>query len=110
MAKNANSSIRVKFGRGTSEVGRRPVTADLAPSLGLKNVRVVLVNSLVPGLSAAKGATRGRCHSDNRRQTDRRSELISRSNQEFVAGTVTLTVLRAGRERRVSLNVGEFRV
>src|SRR5205823_10054122 len=43
-----------KVRRGMLGVGIQPVTSDLAASLGLKDVRGILVNSVVPGGPAEK--------------------------------------------------------
>lgn len=112
MAKNVMDQL-VQAGRvrrGSLGVTIRPVTSDVAASLGLQDVRGALVNSVGGGGPAERaGLKRGDVITafNGAPVTDTNSlrNAIARSQP----GTeVTLTVIRAGREQQLRATLGEL--
>lgn len=112
MARNVMDQL-VRTGRvrrGSLGVTIQPVTADLATSLGLKEVRGALINSVLPGSPAERAGLR-------------RGDVVTAFNgspvndpnsfRNQVAATqpgteVTLTLVRDGREEQVRATLGEL--
>jgi Do/DeqQ family serine protease len=99
-----------KVRRGQLGVGIQPVTSDIASSLGLKQVRGVLVNAVTPGGPAERAGIRT-------------GDVIiaaigtpiddANGFRNHIAGTapgteVTLTVVRDGREQQIRVKLGEL--
>jgi Do/DeqQ family serine protease len=100
-----------KVRRGQLGVGIQPVTSDLAASLGLKDVRGVIVNQVQPGSPAERAGIK-----QEDVITSFNGAVVNDSNdlRNKVAGTqpgtqVSLTVLRGGREQQVQATLGEFK-
>jgi len=111
MAKNVMDQL-IKSGnvrRGVLGVTVQPVTSDLAASLGLKDTKGVIVNSVQAGSSAEKaGLKQGDII------TKLNGALVNDSNafRNHVASTqpgtsITLTVLRDGQEQELTATLGE---
>ena len=112
MAKNVMDQLKAggKVRRGRLGVGIQEITSDLAKSLGLSEVRGVLVNSVDAGGPAASAGIRpgdiiaavGGARVDN-----------TNTLRNRIAGTppgteVTLTILRDGREQQIRARLSEL--
>ena len=114
MAKNVTGQLTAKgkVQRGMLGVGIQPVTSDIAASLGMKETRGVLVNSVAPGGPADKAgvkpgdvitAMNGKAVND---PNVFRNEIASTA-----PGTeASFTLLRNGKEQQVSTKLGELTV
>jgi Do/DeqQ family serine protease len=99
-----------KVRRGQLGVSIQPMTAELAANFGLKEVRGVLVNGVAPNGPAAKAgikqgdvilAFNGTPVSDG-------NTLRNHVASTAPGATVTLTILRDGREQQLQVPVGEY--
>ncbi|MBV8732398.1 MAG: PDZ domain-containing protein, partial [Acidobacteriia bacterium] len=91
-------------------VGIQPVTSDLAASLGLKDVRGVLVNSVSPGEPGAKAGLRPgdvilKLNGKDVNDPNTLRNEIARTAPET---DVTLTVNRNGREQDIHARLAEL--
>lgn len=100
-----------KVRRGQLGVGIQPVTSDLAASLGLTDVRGVVVNQVSPGSPAERAgiktedvitAFNGAAVTDS---NDLRNKVASTQPGTEVA----LTIVRGGHEQQVKATLGEFK-
>ena len=96
--------------RGQLGVGVQPVTSDLASSLGLKEVRGVLVNSVTPGSPAEKAGlhTGDIIVAMNGTPVDDPNALRNRVATTPPDSQVKLTIIRDGREQQMNLKLGEL--
>ncbi|MBV8907123.1 MAG: Do family serine endopeptidase, partial [Acidobacteriia bacterium] len=112
MARNVMDQLigKGKVHRGMLGVGIQPVTSDLAASLGLKDVRGVLVNSVSPGEPGAKAGLRpgdvilklnGKDVND---PNTLRNEIASTAPET----DVTLTINRNGMEQDIHARLAEL--
>ena len=99
-----------KVRRGQLGVSIQPMTAELAANFGLKKVRGVLVNGVAPNGPAAKAGVRqgdvilafnGTAVSDG-------NTLRNYVASTTPGSTVTLTILRDGREQQLQVTLGEY--
>jgi len=99
-----------KVRRGMLGVGIQPVTSDIAASLGLKDVRGILVNSVVPGGPAEKaGIKAGDIITAINGQPVNDGNVLRNQVASTAPGTdVTLTILRNGNEQQVHVKVAEL--
>ena len=96
--------------RGHLGVSVQPLTSDLASSLGLKQVRGVLVNGVTPGGPADRAGLRG---SDvitamDGHPVDDPNDLRNRVAATAPNSQVTLSIIRDGREQQVSVKLSEL--
>ena len=111
MAKNVMDQL-IKSGsvhRGVLGVTVQPVTSDLAASLGLKETKGVIVNSVQAGSSAEKAGLK---QGDVITKLNGVAVTDSNAFRNHVASTqpgtsITLTVLRDGHEQDLSATLGE---
>ena len=101
-----------KVRRGQLGVQIQPVTSDLAQSLELKEVRGVLVNSVVPG---SAGERAGLKQGDvilalNGQSVNDSNQLRNRVGGTMPGTEVTLSVLRDNREQQLKATLGELSV
>ena len=112
MAKNVMEQL-VKTGkvrRGYLGIGPQDVTADIAQSIGLREVRGVIVRSVQPGSAAERAGLR---RGDVITTLNGQPVTDSNSFRNRIAGTqpggeVTLTVTREGREQQVRATLAEL--
>jgi len=99
-----------KVRRGMLGVGIQPVTSDIAASLGLKDVRGILVNSAVPGGPAEKaGIKAGDVITAVNGTTVNDTNVLRNMVASTAPGTdLTLTVLRNGAEQQLHVKAGEL--
>jgi len=99
-----------KVRRGQLGVAVQPVTSDIAASLGLKEVRGVLVNSVVPGSPAAKAGLRPGdvITSFNGTPVDDPNSFRNQVASTTPGTNVTISLLRDGREQQVTVKLGEL--
>ncbi|HKE57218.1 MAG TPA: DegQ family serine endoprotease [Pyrinomonadaceae bacterium] len=95
--------------RGVLGVTVQPITSDIAASLGLKDMNGVIVNSVMPGGSAEKAGLK---QGDVITKLNGVAVTDSNAFRNHVASTqpgttVTLTVLRNGREQELSATLAE---
>ncbi|HKY09609.1 MAG TPA: Do family serine endopeptidase [Candidatus Binatia bacterium] len=100
-----------KVERGALGIGIQPVTPDIASSLGLKESRGVIVNSVTPNSAAARAGIR---QGDVIKTFDGEPVLDGNSLRNRVARTapeteVKITVIRDGKETELSAKLGEYR-
>jgi serine protease Do len=96
--------------RGQLGVTIQPVTSDIASSLGLKESRGVLVNSVTPGGPAERaGIHRGDVIlAINGEPVHDTNSLRNRVASTKPGSEVTLTILRDGSEQQVRVTLGEL--
>ncbi|HEV2764344.1 MAG TPA: DegQ family serine endoprotease [Pyrinomonadaceae bacterium] len=112
MAKNVLDQL-VKSGkvrRGYLGIGPQDVTADIAQSIGLRDVRGVIVRNVQPGSAAERAGLR---RGDVITSLNGQPVLDSNSFRNRIAGTqpggeVTLTVTRDGREQQLRATLAEL--
>ena len=112
MARNVMDQL-VKTGkvrRGYLGIGPQDVTADIAQSLGLRDVRGVIVRSVQPGSAAERAGLR---RGDVITALNGQPVTDSNSFRNRIAGTqpggeVTLTVTREGREQQLRATLAEL--
>ena len=112
MAKSVMDQL-VKTGkvrRGYLGVGPQDVTADIAASLGLRDVRGVIVRTVQPGAAAERAGLR---RGDIIVALNGQPVVDSNSFRNRIAATqpgteVTLTVSRDGREQQLRATLGEL--
>jgi Do/DeqQ family serine protease len=99
-----------KVRRGMLGVGIQPVTTDLAPGLGLKQAKGVLVNSVVPGGPAEKAGlkTGDVILAVNGQGVDDTNLLRNRIAGMSPGTDLTLTVSRDGKEQQMHARIGEL--
>jgi S1-C subfamily serine protease len=112
MAKNVMNQLlgKGKVQRGMLGVGIQPVTAELASSLGLREARGVLINSVASGGPAEKAGLK---NGDVILQLNGKdvNDANTLRNEIAAAGPgteVTLTLLRDGRQQQVRVRLGEL--
>jgi len=112
MARNVMNQLisRGRVDRGMLGVGIQPVTSELAKSMGLKEVRGVLVNSVVPGGPADKAGIKT---GDVILQFNGKDVNDPNVLRNEVAGTapgadITLTILRDGSQQQIHVREGEL--
>ena len=112
MAKTVMNQLegKGKVQRGMLGVGIQQVTNDLAASLGLKDVRGVLVNSVTPGGPADRAGLKT---GDVILKINGKNINDANVLRNTIAGTspgteVTLTILRDGTEQDVHAKLGEL--
>jgi S1-C subfamily serine protease len=101
-----------KVHRGQLGIGIQTVTSDLAASLGLNNIRGVLVNSVKPGSPADRAGIK---QGDVIVALNGKPVNDTNSFRNEIAGSqpgtkVNLTVLRNGKEQNLTATLGEFSV
>ncbi len=99
-----------KVRRGQLGVSIQPMTAELAANFGLKEVRGVLVNAVAPNGPAAKAGVR---QGDVILAFNGTPVSDGNTLRNYVASTtpgstVTLTILRDGREQQLQVALGEY--
>lgn len=99
-----------KVRRGRLGASIQPVTSDIAQSLGLKDVRGVIISSIEPGSPAERAGLK---QGDIITAFNGKEVSDSNSLRNLVASTapgteVTLTILRDGREQQVRATLGEL--
>jgi serine protease Do len=96
--------------RGQLGVSIQPVSSDIATSLGLKDVRGVLVSSVTPGSAADKAGIKSGdvILAMNGQPTNSSNDLRNRVAATTPGSEVTLTLFRNGSEQQVKANVGEL--
>ncbi len=99
-----------KVQRGMLGVGIQQVTSDLAASLGLKEVRGILINSVTPGGPADRaGLRRGDVILKLNGKDVNDSNVLRNEIASSAPGTdVTLTILRSGQQQDVRVKLGEL--
>ena len=112
MARNVLDQLisKGKVARGMLGVGIQQVTSDIAQSMGLKQVRGVLVNSVTSGGPADKAGIKT---GDVILQLNGKDITDSNSFRNQIAGTppgteVTLTIQRGNAEQQVRARLGEL--
>jgi Do/DeqQ family serine protease len=99
-----------KVRRGQLGVTMQPVTAEIAASLGMKEVRGVIINAVTPGSPAERAGLK---QGDVIVAFNGAPIVDSNSLRNSVAGSapgteVTLTILRDGKEQQVRATLGEL--
>jgi Do/DeqQ family serine protease len=99
-----------KVQRGMLGVGIQPVTSDLAQSLGLKETRGVVINSVTPGGPADKaGLKQGDVILQLNGKDVNDANVLRNTIAATAPGTeVTLTLLRNGSEQTMRVRLGEL--
>jgi Do/DeqQ family serine protease len=112
MARNVMNQLigHGRVERGMLGVGIQPLTSELAQSMGLKEVRGVLVNSVVPGGPSDKAGIKS---GDVILQFNGKDVNDPNVLRNEVAGAapgsdVTLTILRNGSQQQVHIREGEL--
>jgi S1-C subfamily serine protease len=112
MAKTVLSQLEKggKVRRGQLGVSIQPVTSDIAASLGLKDVRGVLVSSTGPGSAAERAGIKAGdvIVALNGQATNNSNELRNRIAAMAPGTEVTLTVFRNGSEQQMKATLGEL--
>ena len=114
MARNVMDQL-IKTGkvrRGQLGVVVQPITQDLAASIGLKEVRGVIVSQVQPGSAAERaGLRQGDVLTALNEQAVNDSNVLRNTVASTQPGTeVTLTIRRDGREQQVRVTLGELTV
>src|SRR5204863_9265976 len=93
-------------------VGVQPVTSEIASSLGVKEVRGVLVNSVTPGSPAEKAGIRTGdvITALNGSPVNDPNTLRNRIASTPPGTDVTLTVVREGKEQQLHAKLSELKV
>jgi serine protease Do len=112
MAKNVMAQL-IKGGRvrrGQLGVSIQPMTSDLAASLGMKDVRGVLVSAVAPGSPADHAGIKPGdvITAMNGQPTNNANELRNRIAAAEPGTVVTLTVFRNGKEQDMKVTLGEL--
>lgn len=99
-----------KVSRGRLGIGIQPVTSDIAESMGLKEVRGVIVNSVELG---GPGEKAGLKQGDvilalNGERVDDNNVLRNKIASTQPGSEVTLTILRDGSEKQLKATLGEW--
>jgi len=99
-----------KVARGHLGVAVQPITSDLAQSLGLKDVQGVLVSSVEPGSPAEKAGLKPGdvITALNGKKIDDPNAFRNELASTPPGTTVTLTVMRNGKEMQVRPTISEF--
>ena len=97
-----------KVQRGMLGVGIQPITSDLAASLGLKETRGVLLNSIAPGGPAEKAGlkTGDVILQFNGKDVNDPNVLRNQVAANEPGSNVTLTILRNSNQQQVKLQLG----
>ena len=110
MAKNVMGQLIGKgtVKRGMLGVGIQPVTSDLAASMGLKEARGVVVNSVTPAGPAEKAGvkTGDVILQFNGKSVNDANELRNEVAANSPGSQVTLTILRNGSQEQVRASLG----
>jgi serine protease Do len=112
MARNVMDQL-IKTGkvrRGQLGITMQPVTAEIAASLGLKEVRGVIINAVTPGSPAERaGLKQGDVIVGFNGAPIADSNSLRNSVAGAAPGTeVTLTIIRDGKEQQVRVTLGEL--
>jgi Do/DeqQ family serine protease len=96
--------------RGQLGVGIQPVTSDLAASLGLTDVRGVVVNQVTPGSPAERAGikTEDVITAFNGASVNDSNDLRNKVASTKPGTEVNLTIVRGGHEQQVKATLGEF--
>lgn len=99
-----------KVSRGHLGIGIQPITSDIAESMGLKEVRGVIVNSVEEGGAGDKaGLKRGDIITAlNGERIDDNNVLRNKIANTPPGTEVTLTVMRDGSEKQIKATLGEW--
>ena len=99
-----------KVRRGKLGVSIQPITSDLAASLGIKEVRGVLISGVTPGGPADRAGikTGDIVTAINGQPANDPNELRNRIASSEPGTTVTLTVLRNDKEMQLKATLGEL--
>jgi Do/DeqQ family serine protease len=112
MAKSVMEQLigKGKVQRGMLGVGIQPVTNDLAQGLGLKDVRGVLINSVVAGGPAEKaGLKTGDVILQVNGKEVNDSNVLRNTIAQTAPGTsVTFTIIRNGQQQQVPVTLGNL--
>ena len=112
MARNVMDQLKTggKVRRGRLGVGIQEITSDLSKSLGLREVRGVLVNSVDSGGPAERAGVRAGdvITSVNGNRVDDANALRNRIAASPPGTDVTLTILRDGREEQLHARLSEL--
>jgi Do/DeqQ family serine protease len=112
MAKSVMSQLigKGKVQRGMLGVGIQPVTNDLAQGLGLKDVRGVLVNSVVAGGPAEKAGlkTGDVIVQVNGKEVNDANVLRNTIAQTAPGTSVTFMIMRNGQQQQVPVTLGNL--
>ena len=112
MARNVMDQLKTggKVRRGRLGVGIQEITSDLAKSLGLREVRGVLVNSVDPGGPAESAGIRAgdMITAVNGIRVDNANALRNHIAGARPGTEATLTILRDGREQQVRARLTEL--
>ena len=112
MALNVTEQLKKsgKVRRGRLGVGIQEITSDLATSLGLHDVRGVLVNSVESGSPAERAGmkTGDVITAVNGKRVDNANGLRNQIAGTAPGTDVALTVLREGREQQIQAHLGEL--
>lgn len=97
--------------RGQLGVGIQPVTSDLASSLGLSDVRGVVVNQVTAGGPAEKAGvkTEDVITAFNGAAVNDSNDLRNKVASTKPGTEVNLTIIRGGREQQIKATLGEFK-
>jgi Do/DeqQ family serine protease len=112
MAKNVMEQLssKGKVRRGQLGVTVQPVTSDIAASLGLKEVRGLLVSTVMPGGPADKAGIRTGdvITAVDQTPVDDPNSFRNRIATTAPGTTVTLSIVRDGHEQQLKVKLGEL--